>query len=438
MLSPPNTLRRKPHALVDEKVTKEAPQEPTLFSPIHRRQTTRPKVVSPILPGDEDDTNKPSPYTNSSSSPCRSPVDFSVDLKPSSNDKDSFSWVPGGHLKVRAPPCSSSKPSVVHNILEQEVASALLWMSGASSNPTIHSIEEEEPSSDGKAMNDDDSKIDDEAGIEVAKISSPAPPRTFKRTRRPMPTRMALLTASEKSKASITKATTTVVSQPTSVKTKTAKVASKSKPTKSVKLSKLKHRRKLPIIKKRQVRPSTKSKRDTLIYDIPTTSSVKKASASAGKKVLRPTRLSVPEDGDQVNSLHCFVRAELLEVFTASPSECKGDKLVSKIGLRCVYCVNVPREDRVGSCMAKFYPKSLKDLYRSVCTWQRLHFKTCQFIPKDVEDKYWKLKDEDRTRGRKIHWIKSAQQLGMRDISKNRQGLMWKDDSSVKKRKAKR
>lgn len=145
-------------------------------------------------------------------------------------------------------------------------------------------------------------------------------------------------------------------------------------------------------------------------------------------------RLAFPEDKQELNSLHCFVRAELLEVF-ALPDEQDGSSRPNRrnsgtgrsyssgrVGLRCVYCAHLPRRARTGSTMSSFYPKSLNDIYRSVCTWQRIHFKTCRHIPPQVRQGYWQLKESDRTRGKTRYWVSSAQRLGLVDIAGSERG----------------
>lgn len=79
-------------------------------------------------------------------------------------------------------------------------------------------------------------------------------------------------------------------------------------------------------------------------------------------QVVRPfiTRLAVKEDANELNSLHCFVRTHLLEVFSLPPQ--KGRP--GRVGLRCVFCSHLPLKERGGTTMCTFYPKSLQDLYR--------------------------------------------------------------------------
>ncbi|CAB9512991.1 expressed unknown protein [Seminavis robusta] len=134
-----------------------------------------------------------------------------------------------------------------------------------------------------------------------------------------------------------------------------------------------------------------------------------------------PNRLAMPEDPNELNSLHCFVRAHLLEVFSLPSQKDKP----GRVGLRCVFCAHLPRKDRAGTTMCTFYPKSLQDLYRSVMTWQRLHFRVCKHVSNKLKDEYWKHKESDQTRGKTTYWVTSAMRLGLQDISHGRNGIYY-------------
>jgi hypothetical protein len=141
-------------------------------------------------------------------------------------------------------------------------------------------------------------------------------------------------------------------------------------------------------------------------------------------------RLAMPDDAQKLNSLHCYVRSELLEVFVsddfADPRALHKLKLRSgRVGLRCVHCAHLTRKERADATMSRFFPKSLNDIYRGVCTWQRIHFASCQQVPKDVAEEYRKLKNEDRSRGKKSYWVHGALQLGLRNVDDNRNGIVW-------------
>ena len=141
----------------------------------------------------------------------------------------------------------------------------------------------------------------------------------------------------------------------------------------------------------------------------------------------RPTKLALPTDAKNVNSLHKFVRSSLLELFVleADSDRMTGCHFPGRVGLRCVHCKHLPKDKQeIG---AVFYPKSLKGLYRNVCTWQRVHFQTCSHVPKEDKDMHKKLKDDDKTRGRTKYWESSAMELGLVDTNgvQGRGGIMF-------------
>eukprot|EP00934_Nitzschia_sp_Nitz4_P006932 Nitzschia sp. Nitz4//scaffold65_size103378//77649//79196//NITZ4_004478-RA/size103378-processed-gene-0.150-mRNA-1//-1//CDS//3329556276//6922//frame0 len=159
----------------------------------------------------------------------------------------------------------------------------------------------------------------------------------------------------------------------------------------------------------------------------------------ANKNLPPQSRLAMPDDPNELNSLHCFVRSNLLELFTMTEEETGGVKQATttptsspchqrRVGLRCVYCGKLPRKHNVKNTMSVFFPKSLQDLYRLVCTWQRVHFKTCPYVPDSVKEIYKGLKQEDKSRGKKQHWEESALRLGLCNVNKERQGIVWKKD----------
>mmetsp|Transcript_16413 Transcript_16413/g.20485 ORF Transcript_16413/g.20485 Transcript_16413/m.20485 type:complete len:332 (+) Transcript_16413:103-1098(+) len=182
--------------------------------------------------------------------------------------------------------------------------------------------------------------------------------------------------------------------------------------------------------------------------------------------------LALPEDRTKLNSLHCFVRQTLLEIYVLDDKHRKYKKhkralihrkdedydqekqrsssennnpLLSapnhhnaenkpspqqnnanapspspiiRVGIRCSFCASIPRKQRCN--MSTVHPKNLSDLYRSVCTWQRIHFHQCCWIPHDVRELYWKLKREDKTRGKTTYWVESAKRVGLMDCPDGR------------------
>jgi len=151
-------------------------------------------------------------------------------------------------------------------------------------------------------------------------------------------------------------------------------------------------------------------------------------SRSTSNKKERTASLSMPEDSNELNSLHCFVRSDLLEVFSLDDDSNKRGRMFPRVGIRCVHCGHLSRKEKEGASMSIFYPKSLQDIYRSVCTWQRIHFKACKHVPRELIERYDYFKDMDRTRGKKQHWVESAYRLGLRNLDENRGGIVWATD----------
>eukprot|EP00978_Attheya_sp_CCMP212_P006079 scaffold13679_cov54-Attheya_sp.AAC.3 len=131
-----------------------------------------------------------------------------------------------------------------------------------------------------------------------------------------------------------------------------------------------------------------------------------------------PRCLAISKDPETLNSLHCFVRESLLELFSHgdgssswSEQESEDSTFSGRVGLRCAFCSHIPRSSR--SIMSSFTPKTIEDIYRQVCAWQRIHFGTCDHVPKEILDKYNRLKQSDKTRGKKPYWAWSAREIGV-------------------------
>jgi hypothetical protein len=150
-----------------------------------------------------------------------------------------------------------------------------------------------------------------------------------------------------------------------------------------------------------------------------------------------PTRLSLPHDDAKLNSLHCFLRSELLEIFVVrksankkSPSHSPGSS-VGRVGLRCVHCaiVRKQRNDRDEAPMAVFYPKSIAEIYRLVTSWQRCHLRKCRSLPPPVRSKWQALRENDKSRGKTHYWVTSAKEIGLVDCQSRAGGVRFSDEA---------
>lgn len=149
-----------------------------------------------------------------------------------------------------------------------------------------------------------------------------------------------------------------------------------------------------------------------------------------------PTRLSLPYDNAKLNTLHCFLRSELLEIFVVSKSFRKSpchspSSSVGRVGLRCVHCAMLRgsrRDDREDAPMAVFYPKSIAEIYRLVTSWQRCHLRKCKNVPPAVRSRWQELRDTDRSRGKTHYWVTSAKQIGLMDCQSRAGGIRFAPD----------
>ena len=83
-----------------------------------------------------------------------------------------------------------------------------------------------------------------------------------------------------------------------------------------------------------------------------------------------PTRLAVPQDAGHLNSLHQFVRQDLLEIFVAPPNDDEDCAYYGgRVGLRCVHCSTIRRNKAARSA---FFPNRLRAIYRDVSSWQQV------------------------------------------------------------------
>lgn len=82
-------------------------------------------------------------------------------------------------------------------------------------------------------------------------------------------------------------------------------------------------------------------------------------------------RLSRGDDPHWLSDACCFIRRELVEVFTASKEDVDGTNVTSpgQVGVRCVYCAQLPREARPKG--HAYFPTSVAGIQDVVSDLQR-------------------------------------------------------------------
>jgi hypothetical protein len=149
-----------------------------------------------------------------------------------------------------------------------------------------------------------------------------------------------------------------------------------------------------------------------------------------------PKRLALEDDDNKLNTLHCFIRSELLEIFvvdqticSSPPSAAGSGSALGRVGLRCVHCAQERRRlkvsDRNEAPMAVFYPKCVSEIYRLITSWQRCHLRKCRNLPPKVREQWDELRKEDRSRGKTAYWVTSATQLGLVDCQSKGRGVRF-------------
>jgi hypothetical protein len=153
-----------------------------------------------------------------------------------------------------------------------------------------------------------------------------------------------------------------------------------------------------------------------------------------------PRRLALQHDEQKLNSLHCFIREELLEIFVVQKTATKSrmhspSSAVGRVGLRCVHCAierQRTKENRDEAPMAVFYPKSIDEIYRLVTSWQRCHLRKCRNLPPDVRSRWQSLRETEKSRGKTQHWVTSAQEIGLVNCQSRGGGIRFGPSVSVR------
>ncbi|KAL3925553.1 MAG: hypothetical protein SGILL_000327 [Bacillariaceae sp.] len=136
----------------------------------------------------------------------------------------------------------------------------------------------------------------------------------------------------------------------------------------------------------------------------------------------KPLALAMLPDKDWLTPLHCFVRQNCVEIFTATeedvatPSKGKRKPInVGQIGIRCPHCHN---EDSAKSRErgSVYYPTTISSIYNATMNLLQRHLHNCASVPKAIMDRYETLKADDARSGTsKKYWVESARSLGLVD-----------------------
>jgi len=106
--------------------------------------------------------------------------------------------------------------------------------------------------------------------------------------------------------------------------------------------------------------------------------------------------LAIPEDKEWLSDIDSYIRKQL-EVFCATEADvaaAQADRKypisVGQVGIRCIHCAIVERDNAIGHAIA--YPYSISGIYASVKEFHRLHLDSCPNIPSTTKAKLKNIK----------------------------------------------
>ena len=126
--------------------------------------------------------------------------------------------------------------------------------------------------------------------------------------------------------------------------------------------------------------------------------------------------LSKDDDLHWLSELQCFVRSNMVEIFSAKKDDVEMDEediVEGQVGVRCAYCAKLSVDERPDG--HAYFPQDLASVYQSVSDLQRRHFFKCTEIPDDARKSSRSLrgfatKAEGETQQ---YWIDSLRELGV-------------------------
>lgn len=139
------------------------------------------------------------------------------------------------------------------------------------------------------------------------------------------------------------------------------------------------------------------------------------------------TSLVIPSDATFLDPVHIFLRTTCIEIFIAAKEHtmCPGRGAralkVGQVGLRCIYCKDMPRQELTRQAVC--FPSKRDTVFESVRNYQRVHLEHCPAIPKETKQEYRMLIESDfpnrkSQRFVKAYYSEAASELGLIETSK--------------------
>lgn len=129
------------------------------------------------------------------------------------------------------------------------------------------------------------------------------------------------------------------------------------------------------------------------------------------KRALKSRSANISSSSSTSSTRHLVTRRRSITVSTVPSWTTAAQRYYpGRVGLRCAHCAHVRRKS---TSKAAFYPLRIKNIYREVCAWQRIHFKNCKHVPHTVRQRYDHHKRIDPSRGKVKYWESSARTIGL-------------------------
>ena len=146
------------------------------------------------------------------------------------------------------------------------------------------------------------------------------------------------------------------------------------------------------------------------------------------------TNLSKQDDPYWLSEVQCYLRSDMIEVFSATEEDVKarGRHIfvgLGNVGLRCVYCAHSPNRKRAKNHI--IFPHKLSAIHQAGQDLQRRHFSSCSEMPKSIRETYKSMrgftsKEDDETQQ---YWIDAAKDLGLANSPHG--GIIFKRDPNL-------
>ena len=134
-------------------------------------------------------------------------------------------------------------------------------------------------------------------------------------------------------------------------------------------------------------------------------------------------RLTKADDSSWLSDMECLARKDLVEVFSLEKDGSlagfggKKEPAPGQVGLRCIFCKNLPEAERPKGCVS--FPEMLSTIHKSVEDMIRQHFPSCPALPEEEKNAFKSMKGFDaKVVGDDAlqYWIDSARDIGLCNI----------------------